>query len=222
MKINFLWTACLVAITGCDSPQNHHSRIESGETKTEKQLENLNFYGTYEGILPAADCEGIRTALTLNNDNTYVLRSEYIGEKDAIFESKGSYHFINGRLMELAQSSSNEKSYYKILDGSKVMLSDKEGTVNQGVLAEYYILKKEIKTISIIYHFSIPPHLPPRGGFLYTVFQPGTLTNLIHPPRRQKKSGPPGPGFRQHTGVTRTLHRLSVRVVSDTKDFRLF
>ena len=134
MKINFLWTACLVAITGCDSPQNHHSRIESGETKTEKQLENLNFYGTYEGILPAADCEGIRTALTL---------SEYIGEKDAIFESKGSYHFINGRLMELAQSSSNEKSYYKILDGSKVMLSDKEGTVNQGVLAEYYILKKK-------------------------------------------------------------------------------
>ena len=99
--------------------------------------------GTYEGILPAADCEGIRTALTLNNDNTYVLRSEYIGEKDAIFESKGSYHFINGRLMELAQSSSNEKSYYKILDGSKVMLSDKEGTVNQGVLAEYYILKKK-------------------------------------------------------------------------------
>ena len=86
MKINFLWTACLIAITGCDSPQNHHSRIESGETKTEKQLENLNFYGTYEGILPAADCEGIRTALTLNNDNTYVLRSEYIGEKDAIFE----------------------------------------------------------------------------------------------------------------------------------------
>ncbi len=45
--------------------------------------------------------------------------------------------------MELAQSSSNEKSYYKILDGSKVMLSDKEGTVNQGVLAEYYILKKK-------------------------------------------------------------------------------
>ena len=129
MKINFLWTACLIAITGCDSPQNHHSRIESGEIKTEKQLENLNFYGTYEGILPAADCEGIRTALTLNNDNTYVLRSEY--------------HFINGRLMELAQSSSNEKSYYKILDGSKVMLSDKEGTVNQGVLAEYYILKKK-------------------------------------------------------------------------------
>ena len=119
MKINFLWTACLIAITGCDSPKNHHSRIESGETKTEKQLENLNFYGTYEGILPAADCEGIRTALTLNNDNTYVLRSEYIGEKDAIFESKGSYHFINGRLMELAQSSSNEKSYYKILDEAK-------------------------------------------------------------------------------------------------------
>ena len=89
--------------------------------------------------------------------------------------------------MELAQSSSNEKSYYKILDGSKVMLSDKEGTVNQGVLAEYYILKKEIKLFLSSIIFSILPHFPPRGGFLYTVFQLGTLANLIHPPRRQKK-----------------------------------
>ena len=145
MKINFLWTACLIAITGCDSPKNHHSRIESGETKTEKQLENLNFYGTYEGTLPAADCEGIKTTLTLNKDKTYILRSEYIGEgeKSATFESKGHYNLINGNLIELSLTSSNEKSYYKILDGSKVMLSDKEGTVNQGVLAEYYILKKK-------------------------------------------------------------------------------
>ena len=143
MKMIFLWATCLVVITGCNAPQENHDQIENGGTKIENKSENSNFYGTYEGILPAADCEGIRTALTLNNDNTYVLRSEYIGEKDAIFESKGSYHFINGRLMELAQSSSNEKSYYKILDGSKVMLSEKEGTVNQGVLAEYYILKKK-------------------------------------------------------------------------------
>ncbi|MBP8011315.1 MAG: hypothetical protein KAY76_04270, partial [Akkermansia sp.] len=82
--------------------------------------------------------------------------------------------------------------------------------------------KKEIKLFLSSIIFSILPHFPPRGGFLYTVFQLGTLANLIHPPRRQKKSGPPGPGFRQHTGVTRTLHRFSVRVASDTKDFRLF
>ena len=51
MKINFLWTACLVAITGCDSPQNHHSRIESGETKTEKQDSNLLVNDHETGII---------------------------------------------------------------------------------------------------------------------------------------------------------------------------
>ncbi|WP_297404133.1 copper resistance protein NlpE [uncultured Akkermansia sp.] len=143
MKTILLWAACLVIVTGCNSPQNHHSPIENGGTKTVEQAENFNPYGTYEGILPAADCEGIKTTLTLNNNKTYVLRSEYIGGKNAIFKSKGSYAFINGSLIELTQSSSNEKSYYKILDGSKVMLSDKEGTINQGILAEHYILKKK-------------------------------------------------------------------------------
>ena len=104
-----------------------------------------NFYGTYEGTLPAADCEGIKTTLTLNKDKTYILRSEYIGEgeKSATYESKGHYNLINGNLIELSLTSSNEKSYYKILDGSKLMLSDKEGSINQGILSEHYILKKK-------------------------------------------------------------------------------
>lgn len=143
MKMIFLWTACLAIVTGCDSPQNHHSPTENGGIKASEQQGDSSFYGTYEGILPAADCEGIKTALTLNNNKTYILRSEYIGEKNAIFKSEGSYDLINGGLIELNQSSSNEKSYYKIIDGNKVMLSDKEGTINQGILAGHYILKKK-------------------------------------------------------------------------------
>ena len=145
MKMIFLWATCLVVITGCNAPQENHDQIENGGTKIENTSENSNFYGTYEGTLPAADCEGIKTTLTLNKDKTYILRSEYIGEgeKSATFESKGHYNLINGNLIELSLTSSNEKSYYKILDGSKLMLSDKEGSINQGILSEHYILKKK-------------------------------------------------------------------------------
>ena len=129
MKMIFLWATCLVVITGCNAPQENHDQIENGGTKIENKSENSNFYGTYEGTLPAADCEGIKTTLTLNKDKTYILRSEYIGEGE--------------NLIELSLTSSNEKSYYKILDGSKLMLSDKEGSINQGILSEHYILKKK-------------------------------------------------------------------------------
>ena len=119
MKMIFLWATCLVVITGCNAPQENHDQIENDGTKIENKSENSNFYGTYEGTLPAADCEGIKTTLTLNKDKTYILRSEYIGEGE------------------------KSATFYKILDGSKLMLSDKEGSINQGILSEHYILKKK-------------------------------------------------------------------------------
>ena len=34
--------------------------------------------GTYEGTLPAADCPGIKTVLTIKADSTYQLQQDYI------------------------------------------------------------------------------------------------------------------------------------------------
>ena len=41
----------------------------------------LDWNGTYEGVLPCASCEGIKTTLTLNNDKTYLLNEVYLTNK---------------------------------------------------------------------------------------------------------------------------------------------
>lgn len=102
----------------------------------------MEVFGTYEGTLPAADCEGIETLLTINSDSTYTLQSEYIGVDDGKFLVSGVYNLIDGELLELITPSSGDKTYYKIVaDG--VMLSDSLGTENQGELAKHYVLKKK-------------------------------------------------------------------------------
>ena len=88
----------------------------------------------------AASSEGIRTSLTVNADSTYSYKQEYIGEKDANFETNGVYHLIGKDLIQLVTPSSGEKTYYKRVK-TGYMLSDSLGTVNQGELAEHYILK---------------------------------------------------------------------------------
>ena len=35
---------------------------------------SLDYIGTYKGILPCADCEGIETELELNSDKTYEIK----------------------------------------------------------------------------------------------------------------------------------------------------
>ena len=76
-------------------------------------------------------------------DKTYTLKSEYIGRKDATFETSGIYHIIGDSIMELVTPSSGEKTYYRMLNNRQVMLSDKEGTISQSLLAEHYILNKK-------------------------------------------------------------------------------
>lgn len=144
MKKVFLGALVLMAITSCNSSQKNKAAEAVEETAVAiEQPAETGFYGLYEGTLPAADCEGIKTSLTVNADKTYTLKSEYIGEEDGTFETSGVYNLIDDSLIELIIPSSGEKTYYKILDNSQVMLSDSLGTVNEGELAPHYILKRK-------------------------------------------------------------------------------
>lgn len=92
----FLWAIFGVVMISCNSSQKNNAPIKNSEIKTESQAHTSNLFGTYEGTLPAADCEGIKTILVINEDKTYTLKSEYIGRKDATFETSGIYHTNRG------------------------------------------------------------------------------------------------------------------------------
>ena len=103
--------------------KNNETTVNNDSTAV---VNEVSFFGEYEGTLPAADCEGIKTTLTVNSDSTYTLKSEYIGIKDGTFETSGVYKMPNDSLLELITPSSGEKTYYRIIDNEKVMLSDEK------------------------------------------------------------------------------------------------
>lgn len=141
-RINLFFTAALiVGITlACTGKADKTSAADEQAKDIVAESTSTVMTGIFEGVLPAADCEGIRTTLTVNADSTYTLKSEYIGVKDGTFETSGVYHLIGTDLIELVTPSSGEKTYYKRLENG-FMLSDSLGTVNTGELAEHYVLK---------------------------------------------------------------------------------
>ena len=44
---------------------------------------SLDWAGTYEGVLPCADCPGTKTRLTLNQDGSYRLVTQAQGSQNA-------------------------------------------------------------------------------------------------------------------------------------------
>ncbi|WP_436897045.1 copper resistance protein NlpE [Acinetobacter gyllenbergii] len=104
---------------------------------------SLDWNGTYKGVLPCADCEGIETELELNLDKTYELKETYLGKGDGkAFESKGSFTFDskNTSIIELDKAGDGRK--YFVAEGYLKAL-DTEGKEITGELADKYELKKE-------------------------------------------------------------------------------
>ncbi len=101
------------------------------------------YCGTYQGTLPAADCPGIKTVLTIAADSTYSLSSQYIDRQAQPVVASGVYHLKQGgKLIELVTPSSGEKTYYKIKDAKSIVMTDSAGIEPQGPTAKFYVLKR--------------------------------------------------------------------------------
>lgn len=99
--------------------------------------------GTYEGTLPAADCPGIKTVLTIKADSTYQLQQDYIDKKNGHDEASGVFKVLNGKVLMLVRPSSGEQTYYKVKDNSSIVMTDSLGVEPEGETAKLYVLKKK-------------------------------------------------------------------------------
>lgn len=97
-----------------------------------------DYYGVYEGLLPAADGPGIQTTLTLNPDGSFTLKSEYV-DRDFTATDKGKFA-EDGGLLTLTDRD-GEKTYYQIQAGS-VRRLDADKRPITGPLADYYVLTR--------------------------------------------------------------------------------
>lgn len=143
IKLNLLLAVTMIIVTsGCFGHGKKNRQRENNSITGVVNSRNKDYYGIYEGILPCADCSGIKTTLRINSDTTYDLQSEFLGEENRIFEESGVYNMIGENIIELVTPSSGVKTYYKILDDA-VVLSDSMGTFSNGRLAEQYVLKRQ-------------------------------------------------------------------------------
>lgn len=123
------------------STQNKNQIQTASESSDQVDAHNaqnaLDYVGTYTGTFPAADCPGIETTLTLNEDMTYTLDQSYI-ERDAAFMTKGDYT-VNDNLLTLIEPTM--KTYFKV-EENRLRRLDADQKPIDGELAEMYILTK--------------------------------------------------------------------------------
>lgn len=123
-----------------DTGKDSLSTVANDSLSSGVAIESLA--GTYEGTLPAADCPGIRTVLTLNTDSTYQYSADYLERKDGHDEASGALRVIDGKVLVLVRPSSGEQTYYKVKDDQHVVMTDSLGNEPEGETAKLYVLTK--------------------------------------------------------------------------------
>lgn len=160
MKNNFFLTGSLFAIllTSC-SPKEKTQEISSNSNvdsaaihtsadsasianaiDTHNSQNSLDWDGTYDAVVPCADCPGIKTSLTLNQDRTFSITEEYIDRKSKN-EDKGIFEWdATGSIITLKGKTANYK--YKVGENMLIQL-DLDGKEIDGPNKDLYVFKKK-------------------------------------------------------------------------------
>lgn len=105
--------------------------------------------GSYEGTLPCADCSGLKTTIVLSSDQTYILRSQYLGKSDSVYEDLGKFKWTKtkGIIKLISKDSSSHLMYYYL--GRNILTQrDAQGQKITGAMADKFNLIKEVPSLT--------------------------------------------------------------------------
>jgi len=101
----------------------------------------LDWEGVYTGTIPSASGPGIDVRMRLNQDESFVLRYEYLDRPDKQVNWTGSFKWDKkGNIITL--NIKDVPPHYKVAENELIQL-DMKGRPVSGNLADNYVLKKE-------------------------------------------------------------------------------
>lgn len=112
-----VWCACVTS-QAADAPAKPSTRAPD----MHNSRNSLDWAGTYEGVLPCADCPGIKTRLTLNKDGTYELRAEFLDRPIVPKTVRGRFRWhANGNAISLDARGGRQQ--YAVREGNLAPLN---------------------------------------------------------------------------------------------------
>jgi heat shock protein HslJ len=145
----------LLAAVGCKPKGAETQDPAAGESTAEPAMSaapvpdahnsqnSLDWNGTYKGVVPCADCEGIETVITLMKDGEFRRRMTYLGKEETGRTDTGSFAWDETGSKVTLTPEEGEPQSYQVGENALFHL-DREGNRITGDLAEKYILVKNL------------------------------------------------------------------------------
>ena len=104
---------------------------------------SLDFHGVFYGFLPCKDCNGIKTTLSLKQNNNYLLVTQPARESTKEFYEKGKYSWNEeNHTVVLTPRTDADAHQYQIKDEGTLILLNSDGTPMTGGRPDSYTLRR--------------------------------------------------------------------------------
>lgn len=140
IKQAVLFTVAAVVISSCSVKKKRTSPSQFEDHHT-AQI-SLDWQGRYSGYLPCADCEGIDTELTLNDDLTYTLIEVWKKNDNTSSDTLTGQFTWQGNKIRLEGIPSNRRPSTFKVEENRIRQLDMNGDEITGGLAAHYLLSK--------------------------------------------------------------------------------
>ncbi len=150
IRLTCLPALFLILLGACESPSGSSGQAEAPfmegvdttpvfDTHTSRIA--LDFKGTYQGILPCGDCDGIETTIVILDDEQFEKRLKHLGrDKDAVLHSAGAFSWeASGGVIRL--HGEHGFTRFMVAENFLVHMED-EGDRYSGDLGNHYVLEK--------------------------------------------------------------------------------
>ena len=152
--IRFVFILVFVVAVGCESSDKRDDEAAADATQILKaddphnSRNALDWAGSYSGVLPCADCEGIRTSVTLHQDGRFTRRTTYLGKSPMPRSDEGNIAWDDdGHLVTLKNPDGSEQMYQ--VGEEQLFHLDKNGNRITGELSGMYVLEKTVEDLRI-------------------------------------------------------------------------
>lgn len=125
MRTTAILLACMAMVTGCEKPPGQPPAAASAPATQATELPDA-LPALYSGVLPCADCPGIRYELDLRSPSVYFSRMTYL-ERAVTFDEIGEWSLTpDGRQLVL-RSGREGPEMFAVRDGNTLHRLDREG-----------------------------------------------------------------------------------------------
>lgn len=155
MKKLILAIAILLSTISCNKKLTDNEKKQETLKTDDKEVvdthaanNSLDYEGLYKGTIPCADCSGIETVLELKSDSKFILFKKYLEKNDKGTTQTGTFTWNDkGNIITLSGIENESNQYF--VGENQIFILDIQGKKVEGKMENLYILKKEVKEVTL-------------------------------------------------------------------------